>query len=286
MEKNRNIQRRSNKKRKKPKVRFNFWVMFIIFVLSFAACFILYILAANLNDDFFKDEFDNTVVGVQDVDENIPQTTNADSTSSDSTESSSSSITNPVPQSPAAEESYLDSACMITDSTLIQMGTKGKFNSTNVFGSAELNAANCTTTKIDSSFGNASVYDIIKDKKPNVLYIMLGSDLGTSEIDSMISSYTMLVNNLHSALPDMKIYVMQIPPVIYDTETLTSDMINDYNNKLLAMCNTIGVYCIDTNTALKAENGMLSEEYWSYETLTLSSMGYDKICDYILTHIA
>ncbi len=286
MEKNRNIQRRSNKKRKKPKIRFNFWVMFIIFVLSFAACFILYMLAANLNDDFFKDEFDNTVVGTQDVDEDIPQTTNAVSISSDSAESSSSSVTNPVPQSPAAEESYLDSACMITDSTLIQMGTKGKFNSTNIFGSAELNAANCTTTKIDSNFGNASVYDIIKDKKPNILYIMLGSDLGTSEIDSMISSYTMLVNNLHSALPDMKIYVMQMPPVIYDTETLTSDMINDYNNKLLEMCNTIGVYCIDTNTALKAENGMLSEEYWSYETLTLSSMGYDKICEYILTHIA
>lgn len=286
MEKNRNIQRKSNRKRKKPKVRFNFWVMFIIFVLSFAACFILYMLAANLNDDFFKDEFNNTVADTQNVDENIPQTINTNNTSSDSAENSDSSITNPVPQSPVIDESYLDSACMITDSTLIQMGNKGKFNSTNVFGSTELNAANCITTKIDSSFGNASVYDIIKDKKPNVLYIMLGSDLGTSEIDSMISSYKMLVNNLHSALPDMKIYVMQIPPVIYDTEILTNDMINDYNNKLLAMCNTTGIYCIDTNTALKAENGMLSEEYWSYETLTISAIGYEKICEYILTHIA
>lgn len=286
MEKNRNIQRKSIKKRKRPKVRFNFWVMFIIFVLSFAACFVLYMLAANLNDDFFKNEFDNAVVSTQDIDENIPQTANTNSTSSDSPENSGSSITNPVPQSPAAEEDYFDSTCMITDSILIQMGTKGKFNSTNVLGSAELNASNCTTTKIDSSFGNTSVYDIIKDKKPSILYIMLGSDLGTSEVDSMVSNYTMLVNNLHSALPDMKIYVMQIPPVIYDTETLTNDMINDYNNRLLAMCNTIGVYCIDTNTALKAENGMLSEEYWSYETLTLSAIGYNKIYEYLLTHIA
>lgn len=286
MEKNRNIQRKSIKKRKKPKIRFNFWVMFIIFVLSFTACFVLYMLAANLNDDFFKNEFDNAVVSTQDIDENISHTENINSTSPDSAENIDFSITNPVPQSPAAEEDYFDSACMITDSTLIQMGTKGKFNSTNVFGSTELNASNCTTTKIDSSFGNASVYDIIKDKKPSILYIILGSDLGTSEIDSMISSYTMLVNNLHSALPDMKIYVMQIPPVIYDTETLTNDIINDYNNRLLAMCNTIGVYCIDTNTALKAENGMLSEEYWSYETLTLSAVGYNKIYEYLLTHIA
>lgn len=286
MEKNRNIQRKSSKKRKRPKICFNFWVMFIIFVLSFAACFVLYMLAANLNDDFFKDEFDNTIVDTQNVAENIPQTANTDSISSITVDNRDFSITNPVPQSPAIEESYLDSACIITDSTLIQMSTHGKFNSTNVFGSTELNAANCTTTKIESNFGNASVYDIIKDKKPNVLYIMLGGDLGVSEIDSMISSYTMLVSNLHSALPDMKIYVMQMPPVIYDTETLTNDMINDYNNKLLAMCNTIGVYCIDTNTVLKAENGMLAEEYWSYETLTLSAIGYNKICECILTHIA
>ena len=86
MEKNKNIQHRSSKKRKKPKIRFNFWVMFIIFILSFVACFILYMLAVNLNDDFFKDEFDNTIVDTQDVVENIPQTTNSDSTSSDSNE--------------------------------------------------------------------------------------------------------------------------------------------------------------------------------------------------------
>ena len=43
-------------------------------------------LAVNLNDDFFKDEFDNTIVDTQDVVENIPQTTNSDSTSSDSNE--------------------------------------------------------------------------------------------------------------------------------------------------------------------------------------------------------
>ncbi|MCM1133589.1 MAG: hypothetical protein NC340_08980 [Ruminococcus flavefaciens] len=284
MEKNRTIQRRSSKKKKKPKVRFNFWVMFIIFALSFIACFVLYMLAANFNDDFFKDEFkDNPVVGTQDVGDDIPQTTgSADNT--DDEADKPSAVANPVPQSEAVEESYFNSSCLITDSTLIEMGTYGKFSKTNVFGSAELNADNCNTTKIDSTFGNSSVYDIIKNKKPSTLYIMLGSDLGTSDTDSMIKNYTMLVNNLHSALPDMKIYIMQIPPVIYDSEALTNDMINEYNDKLLAMCNTVGIYCIDTNTALKGENGMLAEEFYSYENLALSGAGYSKICEYILTH--
>ena len=286
MEKNRTIPRKSSKKRQKPKIRFNFWGMFIIFILSFAACFILYMLAANLNDDFFKDEFENTVISTQNNGDNSRHSSGDDESSSSDSLTGDISITNPVPQSLAVDESYFDSACLVTDSILIDMGKHGKFSSTNVFASSELNASNCTTTKIDSSFGNSSVYDIIKSKKPNILYIMLGSDLETSETDSMISNYTMLVNNLHSALPDMKIYIMQIPPVIYNSETLTSDMINDYNNKLLEMCNALGVYCIDTNTALKAENGMLSEEYYSYETLTLSAIGYNKICEYILNHTA
>lgn len=282
MEKNRTVQRKSSKKKKKPKVRFNFWLMFIIFVLSFAACFVLYMLAVNLNDDFFRDEFDGTYIQKT---TDIPQTTESIAPA-EPVSDGKVSVTNPVPQSSPADESYFDSTCLITDSTLIQMSDKGKFNATNIFGSTELNASNCTTTKIDSNFGNASVYDIIKDKKPSVLYIMLGSDLGASEINTMISNYTALVNNLHSALPNMKIYVMQFPPVIYDTETLTNDMINEYNNRLLAMCNTVGIYCIDTNTALKSENGTLAEEYWSYETLSLSAAGYEKICEYILTHTA
>lgn len=286
MEKNRTIQRKSSKKKKRPKFRFNFWVMFIIFVLSFVSCFVLYMLAVNLNDDFFKDEFNNVVTGTQSADENIQPTSGGANieNASDSDNTDGFSIANPVPQSPAVEESYFESACLITDSTLIEMGTYGKFNNANVFGSAELNAGNCNTTKIDSSFGNASVYDIIKNKKPDVVYIMLGSDLGSSEVDSMLEHYTILVNSLHSALPEMKIYIMQIPPVIYDNETLTNDMINDYNNKLIAMCNAVGVYCIDTNTALKSENGTLSEEFYSYEKLALSEAGYNKICEYILTH--
>ena len=284
MEKNRTVQHRQGKRKGKPKVRFNFWVMFIIFVLSFAACFVLYMLAANFNGDFFKDEFDSNVIEEQNPLPDAQQTTDASNKDNSSENSNSVSITNPVPQSPAVDASYFDSACLITDSTLIQMADYGKFNSANIFSSTELNAIDCNTTKVSSNFGTVSVYDIVKNKKPDVLYIMLGSDLGTSDSDEMIASYTTLVNNLHSALNDMKIYVMQIPPVIYDTETITNEMINNYNNKLLAMANAIGVYCIDTNTALKSESGVLAEKFYSYETLDLSAEGYSEICGYILTH--
>lgn len=285
MEQKRTIQRKQSKKKKRPKVRFNFWVMFIIFALSFIGCFVLYMLAANFNDDFFKDEFEDAVIEMEHY---VPESTTESSATTTESEQTAmqDSITNPVPQSALVNPDYFDNASLISDSTLKYASDYSKFSEANIFYSSELNASNCSTLKINSSFGNDSLYDIIKNKKPAILYIMLGSDIETSSVDDMITSYKTLVSNIHSALPDTKVYVMQLPPVIYDTETLTNEMINNYNDRLLEMCNETGVYCIDTNTALKAENGVLKEEYYSYDTLSISASGYSKICEYIVNHVA
>lgn len=282
MEKKRTVQRKHGKKKRKPVIRFNFGMMLLIFVLSFGGCFILYMLAANVNPNFLEDEFGESSVKVADVPVKEPAI--VDSEDTEPTENVSDGITNPVPASAAADPSYLGSCCLITDSTLIKMDAEGGFSKANIFGSDQLGAANCMTIKVDSNFGNDNVYEIAKSKKPEIMYIMLGSDLSGSSQDDMIGGYTTLVTNLHAAMPTMKIFVMQYPPVIYDSDKLTNDAVNSYNKKLLAMADAAGVYCIDTNTALKGENGALAEKYWSYDELCLSADGYKAVMDYILEH--
>ncbi|MDO4863020.1 MAG: hypothetical protein Q4A05_02520 [Ruminococcus sp.] len=285
MAKNRVVQRKSKKKKDKPFISFNLGMFIFLFLFSFAACFVLYMVAANLNSSFFADEFGTSELVTEDTtDESEPASDSEVSEVEIGT--APDGLTNPVPQSAAMDASYLEDCCLITDSTLLEMADFGSFKKENIFGSSELTTANCTTTKVDSNFGNATVYDIIKNKKPNTVYIMLGNDLGTSTTDGMIASYTTLVNNLHGSLPTLDIYVMQIPPVIYDSDVKSNEKVNDFNNRLLAMCNTIGVHCIDTNTALKNESGALKEEYWSYDTLALSKEAYEAVCGYILTHTA
>ena len=285
MAKNRVVQRKPKKKKDKPFIRFNVGMFIFLFLLSFTACFVLYMLAANFNPEFFADEFGASEIITEDSTDSTESMTES-SISEVETVPAPDGLTNPVPQSAAMDASYLADCCLITDPTLLQMADFGSFSKDNIFGSADLTTANCTTTKVDSNFGNATVYDIVKNKKPNVVYIMLGNDLGTSTTDDMIASYTTLVNNLHGSLPTMDIYVMQIPPVIYDSDVKSNEKVNDFNNRLLAMCNTIGVHCIDTNTALKNESGALKEEYWSYDTLALSKEAYEAVCGYILTHTA
>lgn len=282
MAENRNKKKTSGKKKVKRKFRFNFGVLVMIFVLSYFGCFLLFMTAANLNDDFFKDEFTNTVITPDDDENADEETTDASAPEEETQPTEPVKITNPVPQSQAKDASYLEGCMIITDSTLINIGDYSKFG--DVIGNTNLNAKGCNSVKVESSYGIISVYDTIKIKKPDTVYIMLGTDMGESTLDEMISSYTSLVANLHSSLPTMKIYIMQYPPTIYDDGEFTNDRINEYNGRLLELANKAGIYCIDTNTALKGENGALDERFWSYEEHGFSSEGYEETVKYILSH--
>lgn len=280
-----NIRKKPVKKLKRPKVRFNFGVLLIIFVLSFSACFGLYMMSANLNEDFFAEEFNALIE--EESKEPVTENEEVPEVSEQAEEPQSAPkapVTNPVPQSTAVDHTYFDNCCLITDSTLLEIGDHTAF--TDVIGDAVLNASNCLTAKVESKYGAVTVYDTLKIKKPQNVYLMLGSDIGTSTTEDMIAGYTELVNNLTVVLPDMNIYVMQIPPVRYDNAPVTNELINTYNEQLLAMANSCGVYCIDTSTALKSVDGNLKEEYWSSEDKKFTEDMYKTVVEYILTHVA
>ncbi|MBO5104496.1 MAG: hypothetical protein J6B74_05470 [Ruminococcus sp.] len=287
MDKNKNIRTVSDRKRKKRRLKFNFGVLLIIFILSFSACFALYMLAANMNENFFEDEFNSIIVEEESEDEQ-EETTQADETEVSETAEEpveKTPVTNPVPQSAAADyATYFDNCCLITDSTLLDIKEHTSF--TDVIGDSLLNAANCTVAKVDSNYGTVTIYDTLKLKKPENVYIMLGSDIGVSATEDMIASYTTLIENLTAVLPDMNIYIMQIPPVITDSAPVTNELINSYNEQLLAMANSQNVHCIDTSTALKSVDGNLKEEYWSAEDKKFTADMYKAVVEYILTHVA
>ncbi len=288
MAKKRTVQHISNKKRGRPKVKFNFGVLVVIFVLSFAGCFALYMLAANLNDDFLNDSSEKNIVQEQPDSSSESASDSLEEPSGEAEKTSesqaASGIANPIPQSEAVDVSYLESCCLITDSTLLKMADYTSLK--DVIGNEQLGAAVCNDQKVESTYGTVTVYQTMQLKKPVNLYIMLGNDIGTSSVDDMIAAYTTLVNGLHNYLPDTKIYIMQLPPVYSDSETLNNELVNQYNSRLLDIARNTGVYCIDTNTALKSAEGNLSEEYWNAETGELSESAYKAISDYIRTHTA
>ena len=267
MDKKHTIQRISNKKRGKPKVRFNFMIIVIICLLVFAICFVFYMINANVKGNALDD----------DDDENIPQPVTASDVQEGTdvqqqTEPVSEApavnqdIVYPLPQSEAKGKDYFEDCCLITDGTLLNMSKNTDLK--DIIGNSQLGAANCNTMTVSSSYG----YDI-----------------GTSTPEDMISNYTTLVSNIYSFLPNTDIYIMQLPPVPATTpesSAMNNDIINSYNTKLLNMAKSLGVYCIDTNTALRGADGAISGEYWSEDDGWLTSKAYKAIADYILTHTA
>lgn len=288
MDKNKNTRTVSGKKRKKRRMKFNFGVLLIIFILSFCSCFALYMISANMNENFFDEEFNSIVVEENpeeddEAGEEAEEESSAEEQAENNTEKAP--VTNPVPQSAVADyATYFDNCCLITDSTLLEIGQHTAF--TDVIGDSALNASNCTTAKVSSNYGTVTIYDTLKLKKPQNVYLMLGSDIGTSTAEDMIASYSTLIDNLTAVLPDMNIYVMQIPPVIMDSYTVTNEIINSYNEQLLAMANSKNVHCLDTSTALKSVDGNLKSEYWSAEESKFNEDMYKAVVEYILSHVA
>ncbi|MCM1316316.1 MAG: hypothetical protein NC205_05400 [Prevotella sp.] len=284
---NKNVKKKS-KNLKRPKVKFNFGVLLVIFLLSFTACFALYMTAANLNEDFFRNEFNAAMIidtsESSETEESSEENTDAEISEQEEQPIQKAPVTNPVPQSAAADYTYFENCCLITDSTLLEMGEYTALK--DIIGDSSLNASNCITAKVESNYGAVTIYDTLKIKKPENVYFMLGSDIGTSETETMIAGYKELISNLTASLPAMNIYVMQIPPVRYDAAPVTNELINTYNEQLLAMANSCNVHCIDTSTALKSVDGNLKEEYWSAEEKKFTEDMYKAVTEYIITHVA
>lgn len=280
MDKKRTVQRKKVRKKGGPKLKFKLGTIFTIFLLSFLLCFLIYMINVNTDDTFLDKEFGTSLLISDAENDDTVKESKVDTVS----EAENTAFSNPVPQSLQIGDEYFTGCSLITDGTLAGMGGFG-FAKEAIYGGTEYNLAAVTTIKQNSAFGNLSPYEIIKQKKPSALYLMFGAEIETTEVDAVISEYSKLINSLKSTVPDTKIYVMEFPPVIYDTDELSNEKINDFNSKLINMCNDAGIYCIDTNTALKSESSKLDEKYWSYETLSLSEAGYNKVVEYILTHV-
>ena len=293
MEKKHTVQRISNKKRVKPKVRFSFMMLIIITFLTFLVCFILYMINANVKGDLLDDDDDDksavtTAITTEALTDEEGNTLSSEDSTAENNVSetqaaaSSGTITYPLAQSAAVDSSYFDNCCIITDTILLSISKYTDFE--DVVGNSLLNAKNCNETTISSSYGNITAYQTMQLKKPENIYIMLGSDLGTNTVSDMIASYTTLVTSLHNYLPDTHIYVMQVPPAPAESTTITSELVDEYNTKLMDMAKSVGVYCLDTNTALRSADGTISDNYWSDDDSTLTEEGYKKVESYILTH--
>lgn len=265
-------------KKKKPAVKFSFYIIIIIFIITMGACFAMHMANANINDDeFIKKYF---------VESNSDTNTSQSNTAALS-ESTVQNIVNPVPQSEPRDNTYLSSCVFIGDSSVSAIISASQYiPSQNVISSASLSTINSSSITINDKTDSFS--NVIKTLNPQNLYIMLGRNEITSlSSDKLIAEYKTLIKNIKSLLPDSKIYILALPPVTQTAEaSVPNSEIDAFNSQLLEVANSQSVYFADTNTALKDNNGKLPDNYAENDSLTLNQTAYETICAYLLSHVA
>ena len=99
MAKKRKISKISDNKRTKPKMKFNPFILFIIFLLSFLGCFILYMVSANVDENFLQDEFKSSSSANKNDDSSEAFADTSGSEADEQLQSENTTVSNPVAQS-------------------------------------------------------------------------------------------------------------------------------------------------------------------------------------------
>ncbi len=179
------------------------------------------------------------------------------------------------------ELSYFSDDLFIGDSIYTGLYLYGYFPKSQVFAAVGMGPNTASTVEIDgyTAAGRAG------EMKPPHIFIMLGTN-GLAYLDAsfMADSMKTLVNGLHEASPDSRIYVISIPPVTYEHELIgneTMAKVNKYNSLLETAAGECGAEYLDLCGQLQNDNGYFSSKYAEADGLHFLGAAYKKMLSFL-----
>lgn len=303
--------KRSKAKRKKqrrgPVMRFRLSQLILIWVMSLIFCFAAYLYNRNVYPEkdvflepaedstadlssFVDDTFSSLPVEdpVYDAPEELPD--DSEESSEDSDIYQTTDKINPVPESAPQGADYLLKCAFLGETNIYRLGQYGLLQPFNYYASETLTLQNYTreyvmlegtTIRILSAVNSASC----------PIYLMFGTEsLAKQPADQTADQFDQLLTSVKATAPESTIYVLSIPPVTAFAETngeapILNSVIDEYNTRLLDVCNLRDVYFVDVNTALKNNNGKLNPELAEEDGIHLTQEAGQILLDYVLNHV-
>lgn len=108
--------------------------------------------------------------------------------------------------------------------------------------------------------------DDLAEKKPDNVFIMLGSDDMLMPVDDpkelFRNDLTKFINKIKEELPDSKIYIQSITPVTQEALELESryEKIDDYNDLLKELADKLSVNYVDIGELAKENSDLFAED--------------------------
>lgn len=297
--------RRKKTKRKKqhrgPVMRFRLSQLILLWIMSLILCFGAYLFNRNFHPekDVFVKSADESSADIDEQTESLPAEEESSEAPEESTpveaeapEESSEFVTdkvNPVPESVPQPADYLTKCAFLGETNVYKLGQNGLLKEYNVYASEKLLLTNYlreyvmldgTTIRIMSAINSADC----------PIYLMFGTEsLSTQGPDETANQFDQLLNSAIASAPEAPIIVLSIPPVTAFAEVngenpILNSAIDEYNTQLLEISNRRDVYFVDTNTALKNNEGKLNPEYAEEDGIHLNAEGGQVLLNYVLNH--
>ena len=313
--------RKTKKKqpRRGPVMRFKFGHLILIWILSLIACFGKYVYDRNMHPekDVFvksastaeesssKSNSSSKAAAESSVSEPVESQAPADESAAPDTssaepvegeESGNEPIvpegpkkTNPVPESEVHDGEYLKKCAFLGETNVYLLGKNGWLAPLNVYASENLRLTNYTREYIMLNGTTIRILSAINAASCPI-YLMFGTEsLFTQPTDQTAEQFKILMKSVMAQAPEAPVYVMAIPPVTYIAENsetpLLNSTIDDYNSRLLELCNEENIYFIDTNTAMKNNDGKLDPTLAEEDGVHLNADGGRKLLEYVLNHV-
>ena len=185
--------------------------------------------------------------------------------------------------------SFLEGVVFIGDSVCSGLKVYHYLPDDQVLAEGSVAARNIFDFEFDLNGGLYGILDAVKIADPKVLICSMGiNDVNLTTQEQFCENYIGLLDKLHEAVPNAKLYVASITPTAADCEKILNTKVQDYNaaiEKALSECGKDYGF-LEIGKYLKNDYNALSAEYSGSDGIHLQAHAYSailyQVCEQIL----
>lgn len=210
------------------------------------------------------------------------ETTTAETTTEGTSESEKAET---VAASTEYSPEFFDRGLIIGDSISVGLVNYGYLKPENVFAQIGLTPASVMTADIDGT----TVYTKAAGLDPDYICIMLGTNgLSYLSEDFMAEKMSEFIDGLRQTCPNVKIFLVSIPPVTAEHESEKPEKIENitkYNEHISMLAEEKSAPFVNIFELLRDSDGYLAADYAEYDGLHLKAAAYPVVLSAIQTAV-
>lgn len=180
---------------------------------------------------------------------------------------------------------FFDRGLIIGDSISVGLVNYGYLKPENVFAQIGLTPASVMTADIDGT----TVYTKAAGLDPDYICIMLGTNgLSYLSEDFMAEKMSEFIDGLRQTCPNVKIFLVSIPPVTAEHESEKPEKIENitkYNEHISKLAEEKSAPFVNIFELLRDSDGYLAADYAEYDGLHLKAAAYPVVLSAIQTAV-